>query len=170
MESMFGNQTNPQMGQAGQPSAPGRYPKWAYALAAVVILAIVAWLYVMYADKQGAGNENRVDAPRGQVVAGFPKELLLDEDAAIEASYALEYKDDGSELPVAQYVSKLPMPQIVTMYSNYLLAADWSVSRFGDPDEYPSTYFNAAKDTAEVTIIITEGDEGTIVRVAYLSR
>ena len=105
---------------------------------------------------------------RPRLIAGFPAELLLEQDAVIDTSYSIEYGAQGMVMPVARYTSKLGFNQSVDGYRRLLVEKGWLIGKDGTVDEVPVTNFFATKDGAEVNITLSLQSAGNaVVEIAY---
>lgn len=145
---------------------------WSLIVVAVV-LAAGLWLLGQRADNMTTYDENGnaiVQSPEGQFAAGFPRELLLEEDATPEMSYTISYEGEGRELPVARYSSTLSYEENINEYRRLLVADGWTVLKDANSSEGDVTNFYATKDGAEVNITVAWEADGTVtIEIAYLS-
>ncbi len=139
----------------------------------IIILVIIGALWFL-STKEGSNvtydeQGNAItQAPEGQLATGFPKELLLEQDAVIQMSYVIAYATRGEQMPVARYESKLGFNQTVDGYRRLLIEQGFVIGKDGTIDEVPVTNFSATKDTAEVNVTITLQSAGNaFVEVAY---
>jgi hypothetical protein len=105
---------------------------------ALVILAIVivAGLALVVLNKRApavppagpavAPQPVLTSAPKGETIAEFPKELILDKAAEVGSSYSLSYNANLNQYS-ASYVSKIAMGELFDMYKSYYQKNGWTI-------------------------------------------
>lgn len=137
----------------------------------IVLLVLALWLAstkpaIRYDD---AGNVI-TDAASGQVVPGFPSELLREPNAVIEGSYSIAYEAEGKDMPYVRYVSADSYAQNIMVFRAILQEKGWTILRDASVDEVPVTNFYASRDGAETNIMLTQGDGGVVtVQISYIT-
>jgi hypothetical protein len=116
----------------------------------VVLVAIVGG-YLLFRSKQ---SYTTIQAPSGEVVAGFPKELIVEKGVTIQDSYSLAYAA-GLNQPVVTYVSNWPMIQNVAQFGAYLRNNGWTITHEADPLA-KNTFYYATKDNSDVNITLAD--------------
>jgi hypothetical protein len=143
----------------------------------VVVLAIILAGLVWYYGRPPAetvtmldSGDELVTAAEGRIVSGFPEELLLERDAQITASYAINYIGNGMRQPVVTFVSGRNLLDNVEAYRAYLEDNGWTVTHYADALAEDVTFFYANKNGAETNISFVRTEEGPIeVNVAYVA-
>ncbi len=137
----------------------------------VILLALAFWLAgtrpsVRYDD---AGNMI-TDAVPGQVVSGFPSELLREPNAVIEGSYSIAYEAEGKEMPYVRYASAESYAQNVMVFRAILQEKGWTILKDASVEELPVTNFYATRDGAETNIMLTQNVDGAVtVQISYIT-
>jgi hypothetical protein len=144
-----------------------------------LLIIIVALLIIWGLFKVFSGNglptsdEKRYsveNAPQGQMVAGFPKELIPEEGVTIESSSELTYTDNSGQLPTVEYVSAKTLDENIAMFQKLLTDGGWTITKQALASEAPTTNFYAIKDGNDVNVTLTVTDSGVRVHIAYVNR
>jgi hypothetical protein len=107
-------------------------------------------------------------APKGQVVAGFPKELILDPDAQTSNSYAIKYSSSINQY-TAEWSSKASMQSLFTKYQDYFKNNQWTITNTGaSQPSFRGLY--AKKGNTEGSVAISMQNNVTQVTVGYLKK
>jgi hypothetical protein len=125
-----------------------------------------------------APGETLTTAPTGEVIAGFPSELILEDGVVASESYSIAYTEGSVSQPVVSYLSKKTLEQNIEAYGAYLSLNEWIVSHEATADDAPVTFYYATKNNADLNITFAveeaiEGEEGTggvKVTIAYVTR
>ncbi len=152
-------------------------------LGAVVALALIVILYAYFASLpapspsgggQAAGPSGPapVYAAAGQLVAGFPSTLILDNAAKVSESYSIGYSASLNQY-TAQWNSSSSMASLDILYQNYLSKNGWritkqSTNRPAFSPEFRGIYATNGSYDANVTIV-AEGT-GAEVTITYLAK
>lgn len=142
-----------------------------WGLVVLIIVAVGAlWLLGGKTERTFDENGNEIIRARaGEVITGFPTELLAEEGVTPEESYVINYDKEGRRLTQVRYISALSFTDAVAMYKTALDTAGWSFTRYPG-SEKPVTNIAAKKDGAEVNVTVTfRADGKTVVEIAYLS-
>lgn len=134
---------------------------------ALVVLAAVAGGYLLFQSKQP--NYTMTQAPKGEVVAGFPSDLIVEKGVVIQNSYSLTYAGAGLNQPVVTYISNWPMVQNVVQFGAYLRTNKWTVTHEADPLS-KITFYYANKDNNDVNITLAEEAGKVKVTISYIKR
>jgi flagellar basal body-associated protein FliL len=129
-------------------------------LLAVVVLGGAA--YILFSKKQAGPNQTnqttkkapvfkKTDAPAGQLAVGFPKELILDPNAATKQSYSIKY--DSANQFTANFNSSLSTGEIYKLYITYLTANGYSIKNQSNTATFSSIY--ATKNSTIVNAVFT---------------
>ena len=139
----------------------------------IIVLVIVGALWFLGKGTRSGvwydENGNKVtEAPAGQLISGFPTELILEQDASIEKSYVTDYANAGQRMPVARYTSSMNFNQVVDDYRRLLIAQGWTILKDGSIDEVPVTNFSATRGSETANITLTLQNDGMAeVEIAY---
>ena len=139
----------------------------------IIILVIMGALWYLGGGMTGGvsydDQGNKItQAEAGKLIDGFPADLLLEQDAMIETSYAVDYTRTGVRMPVARYTSTLQYHETIDGYRRLLVAGGWTVLKDGSIDEVPVTNFAAMRGSEEVNITLTlQSDGKPTVEIAY---
>ena len=143
----------------------------------VLLLLILLVLWGMKAPTDGgktegpreiAPGEILTDAPDGEIINGFPRELILEEDITTDESYSIAYADENMSQPVVSFHSKKSLAENITGYRVYLETNGWNITHQADADEAPSTFFYAYKENAETNITFVTDASGITVTISYV--
>lgn len=155
------------------PSASKQWLLWGGIALVIVIVAAIAWWF----PANPTGGETRQEiapgqvlftAQEGQIVSDFPRELITEDSPLVTQSQRIEYTTNGVNQPSVRYQSAWNMEENVAAFRDVLRAGAWAVSRAGDEDERPETFFQAARDDETVTITLAAGTDGIVtVSIAY---
>ena len=109
------------------------------------------------------------EAAKGEIVEGFPKDLLVEKGVEVDKSYSLTYSGENLNQPVVTYISKWSMIQNVVQFGAHLRSNGWTVTHEADP-LFRNTFYYARKDAAEVNITF-ETEAGRVkVVISYIKR
>ena len=145
---------------------------WVWVGIAVVVIAIV----IAFFWKPGQeGNTNQppsspvpVYAPQGQLTPQFPKELILDNAAVVNDSYAISYSSSTNQ-ETAVWTSSSSMLSLYASYKQYLPANGWTITN--DITKYSTNRgLYARKDSSELVISIVTENKGSQVTIGYVTK
>lgn len=140
---------------------------WAWVGVAVVVIVIIVWaVWNVGMHQQASSGPVPVYAPQGQLVAQFPKGLIVDSAATISGSYSIAYATSTNQY-TAEYDSSSTMAALYKQYQTYLPANGWTIT--GTLTTHP-TYeaIAAAQNGAQLQVVIESENEGSQVTVTYL--
>ena len=143
---------------------------WSIIIIILVILGALWFLGKGTTDNVSYDAEGNMitQAPAGQLIDGFPKDLLLEQDMAIEVSYVIDYAGRSEKMPVARYTSSMQYNEVIDGYRRLLVAQGWIVLKDGSIDEVPVTNFSAMRGEEEVNVTLTLQPDGKpVVEIAY---
>jgi len=107
-------------------------------------------------------------APKGELVSGFPKELILDNSAAITGSYSINYSSSTNQY-TAEWNSSSSMSALYDAYKAYLPAHDWSI--LNDITKFPTSRgFYVRNASSDVSVAIIAQGNGAQVVLTYLAK
>lgn len=132
----------------------------------VVVLAAIVGGYLYYEAQHPYAT---TQAPKGEVIADFPKDLLVEKNTTIQDSYSLVYKAGNLSQPVVTYVSNWPMIQNVVQFGSYLRKNGWTITHEADPLA-KNTFYYANKDANETNITFVEETGKVKVTISYVKR
>ena len=145
---------------------------WVLIGAAVVILAGIL-IYAQWGSLPRPGQPAApmgvpTYAPQGQVVAGFPKQLILDPAAAVSNSYSINYTATTNQY-TAQWNSSSAMNDLYVSYKQYLTANGWTIT--SDNAKYSgSRGLYARNASSDVSVVVIAQGNGSQVTVTYLAK
>ena len=141
----------------------------------IIFLILLGLLWLSDGGMQQAGGPREIapgqvltEAPEGEVVGGFPTELLLEPEAATDASYSIAYADDNTTQPVVSYRSAKPLSENIASYKTYLEGNGWDIKQYADENVAPVTFFYAYKANAEVNVTFASDVSGVMVTISYV--
>ncbi|OGY98991.1 MAG: hypothetical protein A2945_04065 [Candidatus Liptonbacteria bacterium RIFCSPLOWO2_01_FULL_52_25] len=150
-------------------------------IAFFVVTAIVVVSVIVAILGQRKGSEDAAQRPvypptqitptyaaKGEVVAGFPKELILDERASVAASYALHYEEKLNQYST-EFHSDRSMEELYDVYLAYFEGDGWTL--VNAITKYPgSRGLYAKKSAADASVTILATDHSARVMVSYVVR
>jgi hypothetical protein len=137
------------------------------------ILLFIAFLFwwPKYAAQTPASQPRGpmpVHAPAGQLVPGFPKELILDESAKLSDSYSVNYNPSLNQY-TAVFNSNEAMLDLFAAYKNWLTRNGWTITN--EIAYYPTSRgLYAKKGTADASIAIIDQKTQRQVVVSYVGK
>ncbi len=132
-------------------------------LGAAVILSVFKTPAKNSPATQKSSGPAPVYAPKGQLTAGFPKELSLDQKAAVSQSYAITY-DQAQKSYSAVFVSDQKIAALHALYKTYFTKNGWQIlneSTKGLDGLY------ARKGQTDVNLTILSKDQQSQVTIIY---
>lgn len=145
-----------------------------WTVVAVIVVVGIVWYAVSVRGPGGQNNGQHpqaaapVYAPQGQIVTGFPRELILDSIAGVNNSYSVNYSA-GVNQYTAQWNSSNSMAALYDAYEQYLPANGWTITN----DVKTQSWFRglyATNASAEVSIAISTQGKGSQAVVTYLAK
>jgi hypothetical protein len=135
-------------------------------MAGVLIVLVAAMVVISFVIRKVSAPGTPVFAPGGQVVSGFPKELLLNHGAAFLNSYSINYSSSTD-----QYTAVWDTTSSVTdVYADYLSYFDrngWVITK--QIAQYPdSRGLFAAHGSSTASVAVSTHGTGSEVVVSYL--
>lgn len=109
-----------------------------------------------------------VYAPQGELVAGFPTELILDTSARTTQSYSINYSSSTSQY-TANFTSNESMLKLYGDYKTYFPQNGWTI--VNDTTSYKdSRSLYAKQGTAEASVAVIDKGTTRQVTVSYLKK
>ena len=139
-------------------------------LVVLLAIALIAMLMLKNSVKQNTEvpKVNRTDAPKGTVVSGFPKDLIIDSAAQTESSYTIKYETQD------QYTASFKTDNsIKDQYDAYIAFFEKNKYEIVNKSEAAVVSSIYAKNTTgEVNVVISrlEKDAQTTVTISYLKK
>lgn len=144
--------------------------------AAVIVGALLyAWLEIsasrppMIAPTTAGAPQGAIAfAPSGQLIAGFPKDLILDSDPAVSGSYSINYSSSTNQY-TAEWNSSSSMESLYEAYKAYLPSHGWTL--FNNVTKYAASRGLYARNAAsDVSVAIVAQGSGSQVVLTYLEK
>lgn len=136
----------------------------------VVVAAIVGALYFNFSKFQEETESVRAPAPvyaaQGEIVRGFPAELILDEGARVEQSYIIEYAPNLKQY-TATYSSAASMTSLFSRYRQFFQTNGWDITN-EITDQAASRGLYAHYIADEVSVAIIDGAASRQIIVSYV--
>ena len=106
-------------------------------------------------------------APPGQIIAGFPPQLILDSAPAVTQSYEIDYAPNNMLFAVI-WNSSNSATNLYNAYKQYLVATGWTITN----TVATSNFFGvgAQNNSAVVTITIVPEGMGSQVSIGYVPK
>ena len=142
----------------------------------LLLVILVGWgLFALLKKQPVAPIEEEKDytsevAEQGQIVAGFPQELLPEEGVTIGTSAKLTYTNRNEQLPTVEYMSAKTLEENIALFKQMLTAGGWTIEKEAVTTETPVTNFYAKKDGNDVNITLISSAAGVKVHIAYVAR
>jgi hypothetical protein len=144
----------------------------------IIIVVLLGLWWIMSADRNGGlGTENEEvteiapgetlrTAAGGDLVTGFPREMILEEGVVANESYSINYSNQNVDQPVVSYTSALTLEENINLYSAYLRGNNWNITHEATTAEAPVTYFYATKDNRSLNLTFNAQGGGVEVTMA----
>lgn len=106
-------------------------------------------------------------APNGQLVAGFPKSLILG-SAAVSGSYSINYSSTTHQYTV-EWNSSSSMESLYEAYKAYLPSHGWNI--VNDITKYAASRGLYARNaSSDVSVAVIATGNGSQISIAYLEK
>ncbi|MDB4939636.1 MAG: hypothetical protein JWO40_61 [Candidatus Doudnabacteria bacterium] len=143
-------------------------------LAAVVIVGGTGIVLYQKKHSQNTGVlarqdlAKKTDAPVGQVIVGFPRELLLDSKATPDQSYNMDYSKQNQY--TVNLISAMSPKDLYGLYQSYFKTNGYNlVNQNHTSANLQSIY--AIKDNVEVNVVANKKSDGkTSLTLTYLQK
>jgi hypothetical protein len=143
-----------------------------WAVVVIVVVVGLVWYALSMQGPVGPGTPppgsgiTPVYAPQGQVVPGFPKQLILDNAAAVSNSYSVNYSASANQYTV-QWNSSSSMTTLYTAYKAYLPANGWTITNnIITPANFRGLY--ATNASSVISIAMNTQGKGSQVIITYV--
>jgi len=136
----------------------------------VIVVVIVVLLFVWKPTKAPTvvPPGTPVHAPQGQVVAGFPQNLILDNAAQVGNSYSVNYSSSTNQYTAA-WNSSSSLTVETAAYQKYLQANGWKVTP--NPVRQATIRALSASNSAAILLVnIVAQGTGSQVTVTYVTK
>jgi hypothetical protein len=130
----------------------------------IVVLALIWWFtWGEYRSPRAAF------APSGQLISGFPKELILDQTALIDKSYTIGYAYNLNQY-TATWNSSSSMDGLYNQYLNYFTSHGWTITNSSNNiTAFRGVY--AVTSTADTNVVMDDSGQGGLkVTVSYVKK
>ncbi len=143
---------------------------WVWVGVVVVLFAIVAFLVWPPNNNanQTATGPTPVYAAKGQVIAGFPQEILLHAPGAITNSYSIAYAS-STNLYTVQLNSSSSMQFVYNLYLQYFLSKSWTITN-NVTNQVASRGLYVTTSTADASVSIVQQGTGSQVTISYSTK
>lgn len=147
---------------------------WVWVGVAVVVIAVVvAFVWHPGAKPASPSGPVPVFAPQGQLTPNFPKQLMLDPEAQVSTSYAINY-DPTTNQYTAEWTSSSSLASLYGDYQKYFADNGWTITnQSGATAASKLAVLYAATTTANVnvTLVAKGGAQGgsTDATVSYVA-
>ena len=139
----------------------------AVTVAMLVVIGALSWLGITLQKGRPVAVQQQVFAPTGQLVTGFPKELVLDQVAQISGSYAVNYSPTLDQY-TANWTSTSSINDLYGEYVDYFISRGWAITNTStDIAGFRGIY--AVTSTADVNVVMNDsGQSGLSATVSYV--
>lgn len=135
----------------------------------VVVAAIMGALYFNFSKFQEETETVRTGMPvyaaHGEVTAGFPKELILDDAARVQESYTISYNDRLKQYTVS-FSSSKNAAVLLSEYRNYLQNDGWEIINETNLPNIKGVY--GRKEFSSVNVVIRANALSSAVDITYV--
>jgi hypothetical protein len=140
---------------------------WVWVGVAVVVIILVVWgVWKLQPHQQAMTNPVPVYAPQGQLVPNFPKNLILDSNAAISGSYSINYSSSTNQY-TAEYDSSSTVTSLYNKYQSYLPQNGWTIT--GSLTTHPTfDVIAATQGNAQLQVVIDTENKGSQATITYV--
>lgn len=144
---------------------------WVWVGVAVVVVAVAAafiWKPAPTTQPPTATSTSPapVYAPQGQLVPEFPKDLIIDDTAAISGSYSIGYSSTTNQY-TAQFNSSSTVTALYNQYKTYLAAHNWTIT--GSLTTRPTfDAISASQGSSTLQVVISKMSKGSQVTITYV--
>jgi len=130
-------------------------------------IAVAAWAVWKVQQKPPvASGPVPVFAPQGQLTPSFPKELIIDSNAAISGSYSINYSSSTNQY-TASYDSSSTVSALYKDYQAYLSANNWVTT--GSLTTHPTfDVLAATQGNNQLQVMIATKNKGSQVTITYV--
>ena len=132
---------------------------------AVIVVVIVVFALVWKPGSATPEGPAPMRAPAGQIVAGFPQQLVLDSSAQVNNSYSLNYAS------TTQYTTQVNSSSSVSAsfasYQSYFNANGWTILNLSQSSPTVQGLYATNATAAATVTIVTEGS-GSQVTITYV--
>jgi hypothetical protein len=142
------------------------YKKRVAIISAVVVIIVLAFIWWFMWGEYRAPRA--AFAPSGQLISGFPKELILDQSALIGKSYTIGYAYNLNQY-TANWTSNSSLGDLYGQYVSYFASHGWTVTNSStNIAAFRGIY--AVTSTADTNVVMTSGQQGLKVTVSYVKK
>ncbi len=152
-----------------------RYVVWA----AVVLVLIIAAVFFGFSGRRGVPAPTTTGpsgpaptyAPKGELISGFPKELILDSAARVGNSYSINYSASLNQY-TAVWSSSSSAQTLLGKYQTYLSANGWTIpAGAAKSGKYgASVYATNVSSVVNIAIAPAAAGKGSQVTISYVAK
>jgi|GEM_PF-5091308 len=139
-------------------------------LAVVVLVLVVFWISLRNTQLTNIQNSVHIgqatEAPKGQLVSGFPQNLKLVSDASVTDSFAIPYQNFNQYSAV--FKSSATISVVYSQYLNYLSTNGYTILNKGEDKK--SAHIYGTKTGSDVNVTISSVNGETQINVVYLNK
>jgi hypothetical protein len=142
---------------------------WVWVGVAVVVIVVVFAFVWKLKPKPVASGPVPVFAPQGQLTPNFPKDLILDNNAAISGSYSINYSSSTNQY-TAEYDSSNTLVSLYNSYKTYFGANGWMVTNSSSIKSASKIgILIAATSSANVNVTLIAKGKGSEATISYVA-
>jgi hypothetical protein len=143
----------------------------ALGLAGVAVLILAGGLvYKFWGGDSGAGEEvkfEKVEAPKGQLVNNFPRDLMVEADPLIKESYSLTYEKESQ--PAVNYFSRFSVDENLKLFRDRLKTIGYKITKDEKLQEgIYQIYAIRGSENVNITVVRTDPKAMVNVIMAYV--
>ncbi len=138
----------------------------------IVIIVLLVGSAIFYYNYQRAAKLSAQPktsyAPAGQLVSGFPSELVLDSKALVKESYSIDSSTTSQKTAI--FNSNKSTYEFFVLSRDYFIKAGWKLTNIEADPKGDNIVFNAWRGENELNIAINKQDNGSQLTVSYLAK
>ncbi len=138
---------------------------WSILVGVVILGGLLIYVFTGNRHPVQNGNTQPTYAPKGELVSGFPSNLLLDSSAPITQSYSMHYPS-GAVQYTAEYQTARDAVSVIAGYQTHLGAMGWNV-RINSAVQTKAIGLSGATSTASILVTAAQMPQGSDVTVSY---
>jgi hypothetical protein len=142
---------------------------WVWVGVVVVVVILVVWGIWKLQPKSQTASPAPVFAPQGQLTPNFPKQLMLDPQAQVNSSYAINY-DPTTNQYTAEWTSSSSLAVLYGDYQKYFGDNGWTITnQSGVKGASKLAVLYAATSSANVNVTLVTQGKSSSATISYVA-
>ena len=145
--------------------------KWLFWTEVGVLAVVVVCLILCGLGQKGHPGKNAaivvVYALAGQLTAGFPKNLVLDNSVAMSDSYSITYSSTANQY-TAEWISASSSDALYNEYHSYVAMNGWTITNQANGPALKGIYATNATANINIVILPQAQDKGAKMTITYV--